>query len=164
MIQLTVILPRNFGTYRGFIWHVAKSGFKKLPFLNMLFGVGPDLMGDYLVSVPGFQDLISAVYGNAKLLNAHSMLLTQLLNTGILGVSSHLILVTLALKKGLTALGAYKKEGSPEPTWLLASLLGVISYEFYMMFSFDQVTVTPLFYILLGALYSENPSRTTVGS
>ena len=164
IIQLTVTLPRNFGTYRGFIWHVAKSGFKKLPFLNMLFGVGPDLMGDYLVSVPGFQDLISAVYGNAKLLNAHSMLLTQLLNTGILGVSSHLILVTFALKKGLTALYAYKKEGSPEPTWLLASLLGVISYDIYMMFSFDQVTVTPLFYILLGALYSENPSRTTVGS
>ncbi|MBR6398665.1 MAG: hypothetical protein IKS06_07245, partial [Lachnospiraceae bacterium] len=164
IIQLTVTLPRNFGTYRGFIWHVAKTGFKKLPFLNMLFGVGPDLMGDYLVSVPGFQDLISAVYGNAKLLNAHSMLLTQLLNTGILGVSSHLILVTFALKKGLTALGTYKKEGSPEPTWLLASLLGVISYEIYMMFSFDQVTVTPLFYILLGALYSENPSRTTVGS
>ena len=92
------------------------------------------------------------------------MLLTQLLNTGILGVSSHLILVTFALRKGLAALGAYKKEGSPEPTLLLASLLGVISYEIYMMFSFDQVTVTPLFYILLGALYSENPSRTTVGS
>ena len=43
------------------------------------------------------------------------------------------------------------------------ALLGVISYEVYMMFSFDQVTVTPLFFVLLGSLYSLKPSRTTAG-
>ncbi|MCR5294008.1 MAG: O-antigen ligase family protein [Lachnospiraceae bacterium] len=151
LLQLSVTLPRSSGNFRGFIWHVGKSGFKKLPLLKKLFGVGPDCMGAYLYSLPNFPELLNEVYGSALLLNAHSLLLTRLLNSGFFGIASHLLLVSFALRQGCGAL-RIKKKGSPEQLLLLASLLGVVSYEIYMLFSFDQISATPLFYVLLGIL------------
>ena len=74
------------GNHRGFNWTIAIDGYKSMPFINKLFGVGPDSFSEYLYNVPEMAEKLSNYYVNLRLTNAHNEFLNSLVCYGIVGL------------------------------------------------------------------------------
>ena len=73
----------GWGTDRGFIWKCCLKEYAKLPLIQKLFGVGPELMYNYMQE--------AAEYFQMSLTSAHSEPVGTLLGSGIIGLAGWLL-------------------------------------------------------------------------
>lgn len=132
----------DWGNRRGFAWRFTCEAYGGLPWLQKLFGVGPDCYSAYNESIPKLAQQIKDYWGNLALTNAHNEYLTKLYNLGILGLLSYVGML------GSAVILFIKKRR--EHILLPAFALCVVSYMIHLIFCYEQVCCTPIFYILMG--------------
>ncbi len=132
---------KTFGSYRGGTYTIGIQAFLSLPLLNKLVGIGPDCFLSYVYS---HMDKIpmAQYFTNPPMANAHSELLTALVNTGILGLISYAGIFFSSIKNSL-------KQNTLYSTVIL---FGILGYMLNNLFSFQQIISTPFMFALLGFL------------
>ncbi|MBR6309477.1 MAG: O-antigen ligase family protein [Lachnospiraceae bacterium] len=139
------IFNKNWGSDRGATWTSGWMNFKGLSFGKKLIGAGPDTFYFALKDNKEAFAYAESVFGNSRLTNAHNEIITLLVNVGLLGVGAFIFMCVSAVKRFIKA-----AEGRPH---IIAFALSVICYLANNIFSFQQVTNTPFFFltIALGA-------------
>ena len=130
------------GNGRGFAWRFSATTFMELPFLQKLFGVGPDCFSAYAACVPEYLEQMRGFWGNLVLTNAHNEYLTKLYNIGIVGLVSYVVMLVTAVK-------TFMKERTGNPL-LPAIAISIVFYMVHNIFCYEQVCCTPFLYILMG--------------
>lgn len=90
----------SWGSARGATWELGARCFGEQDLLHKLVGVGSDCMADYLYG-GGSTELyeLTKQYFEGRLTNAHSEVITMLVNVGILGAISYIgILISAAIR------------------------------------------------------------------
>ena len=131
----------SFGNGRGMIWKI--SG-KMLGYRNLwqkLFGVGPDCFGVFAYSLPEIAGELRNFFGNDRLTNAHNELLTQLVNTGLLGTVFYFGFL------GSSFVNCMKKGRENTDAYITA--LCIFCYVIHNMVSFTQVLNVPFLFLLM---------------
>ncbi|MBO4679201.1 MAG: O-antigen ligase family protein, partial [Lachnospiraceae bacterium] len=131
----------EWGSRRGATWTSGAMLFKDLSFGRKLIGVGPDMFYFGLKDSDAAFAYATSVFGNSRLTNAHNELLTLLINVGILGVTAFIFAVVTAVKTFITS--------AKERPYIIIFALSVICYIANNMFSFEQITNTPFFFLVL---------------
>ena len=160
--------PESFGNGRGFIWGIFAADFKSLPIWRKVIGAGPDCFFTCSMSIPGIKDLLTARYGDLLLTNAHNVIMTDLINTGILGALCELALYGAFMHrclKGRSACAESRRSkgadsssfaqaanGDGDGALYTAGILCLLSYAAYHMLSFEQVLSVPFLYLLMGII------------
>lgn len=132
------------GSGRGLLWPLTWKAFYEMPFVNQLFGVGPDCFAPYMYTYYGssLQGFLQGWWGDAVVANAHNEWLNTLINTGVLGLSTYMgIMVT-------GVVGFLKKQ--QELPILLAFGMSIIMYMINNTASFQQVVSTPILFMVIG--------------
>ena len=137
-----LLFDNQWGNGRGFAWIFATTTFAELPFLQKLFGVGPDCFSAYAASVPEYLEQMKAFWGDLVLTNAHNEYLTKLYTIGIVGLLAYVTML-------VTGFTGFMKNRSKNPM-LPAFALCIVSYMAHNIFCYEQVCCTPFFYILMG--------------
>lgn len=137
-----LLLNENWGNGRGAAFSIAFDGFKQLPVLHKIIGVGPDCFSAYVYGLPDVAVKLREAFGNSRLTNAHNELLTCLINEGILGVCLFLGIVVFFVKKCM------KKGTENYVFYALAACM--ICYLCHNMVSFEQVLNLPFLFLLMG--------------
>ena len=161
-------LPESFGNGRGFIWGIFAADFKSLPFWRKVIGAGPDCFFSCSMSIPAVKDLLTARYGDLLLTNAHNVIMTDLVNTGILGAFCELAMYGAFMHRCLKGRSACAESRRPKdaasPSFAQAAsgdndgalytagILCLLSYAAYHMLSFEQVLSVPFLYLLMGII------------
>ena len=137
-----IIIKDTWGSNRIILWkETIKHFFFDTSIKNILFGVGPDCYGNWFIDqgiyIPAEGPMRDVVYTNA-----HNLILTTLVNTGVIGVSIYLfmwisLLVFFLKKKSVSDFAAL-------------GILMIIGMGINGFFSFQQICATPLFFALLG--------------
>ena len=137
-----LLFTDKWGNQRGFAWRFTAESYAGLPFYRKLIGVGPDCYSFYNASVPELAEQVKAFWGKLSLTNAHNEYLTKLYNLGAVGVLSYVFMlgsaVYIFIKK--------RKDHILLPAFALC----VVSYMTHLIFCYEQVCCTPIFYILIG--------------
>ena len=131
----------SWGSDRGATWTSGALLFKDLSFGRKLIGVGPDMFYFGLKDSETAYAYATSIFDNSRLTNAHNELLTLLINVGLLGVTSFIFMVVSAFKTFLRA--------SKESPYIIAFALSVVCYMANNMFSFEQITNTPFFFLMI---------------
>lgn len=137
-----LLFDNQWGNGRGFAWKFAVATFGEMPFLQKLFGVGPDCFSAYTASVPEYLGQMKAFWGDLVLTNAHNEYLTKLYNIGIVGLLAYVIMLVTGVRTFL--------KNRDINSFLPAFALCIVSYMAHNIFCYEQVCCTPFFYILLG--------------
>ena len=137
-----LLFDNQWGNGRGFAWKFAAATFVEMPFLQKLFGVGPDCFSSYAASVPEYLEQMKAFWGNLVLTNAHNEYLTKLYTLGITGLLAYVVML-------ITGIVTFMKNRDKNPI-LPAFALCIVSYMVHNIFCYEQVCCTPFFYILMG--------------
>lgn len=136
------IFNPEWGSDRGATWISGIYTFAGLPFGKKLIGAGPDCFYFALCNVEKANDFATVFFEGQRLTNAHNEILTLLVNIGVLGTAAFLAICYFLAKKSLSGI---KKS----PALVIFPLI-IISYLSHNMFSFEQVTNTPLFLLTFG--------------
>lgn len=131
----------RWGSNRGATWTSGVMLFKDLSFGRKLIGVGPDMFYFGLKDSEEAYAYTYAIFENSRLTNAHNELLTLLNNVGLLGVTSFIFMFVSAFKTFIRA--------AKESPYIIAFALSVICYIANNMFSFEQITNTPFFFLVI---------------
>lgn len=131
-------LSDSFGSGRGFLWRISMESFGEADLKGKLLGAGPDCFGEAV-----FRNYASQAkkvwedtyWENAVFTNAHSELLTQLLNLGVLGTVCYL---------GIFGAGLRRYRG------MALGVLALSMYGVFALVSFQQVLNAPLLFLVLG--------------
>lgn len=137
-----LLFDNQWGNGRGFAWKFATTTFAELPFLQKLFGVGPDSFSAYAASVPEYLEQMKAFWGDLVLTNAHNEYLTKLYTIGIVGLLAYVTML-------VTGLTTFMKKRDWNPMFP-AFAFCIVSYMTHNIFCYEQVCCTPFFYILMG--------------
>jgi len=137
-----LLFDNQWGNGRGFAWIFATTTFAELPFLQKLFGVGPDCFSAYAASVPEYLEQMKAFWGDLVLTNAHNEYLTKLYTIGIVGLLAYVTML-------VTGFTTFMKKRDWNPMFP-AFALCIVSYMAHNIFCYEQVCCTPFFYILMG--------------
>lgn len=137
-----LLFDNQWGNGRGFAWKFAVATFGEMPFLQKLFGVGPDCFSAYAASVPEYLGQMKAFWGDLVLTNAHNEYLTKLYNIGIVGLLAYVMMLVTGVRTFL--------KNRDINSFLPAFALCIVSYMAHNIFCYEQVCCTPFFYILLG--------------
>lgn len=127
----------NWGTFRGFIWRKTVSLWSGLPFMQKLFGIGPDSLRALLVE-ECYDEMISLT--GLVFDSAHNELLHLLITVGALGVAGYLVLVAGALR-------AAWKAGSNDPV-RYAAFMAICVHMAQSMLNIAQPETTPAVYLI----------------
>lgn len=132
----------SFGNGRGMIWKISAGmlGYRNL--WQKLFGVGPDCFGVFAYSVPEIAGELRNFFGNDRLTNAHNELLTQLVNTGLLGTVFYFGFL------GSSFINCMKRGRENTDAYITA--LCIFCYVIHNMVSFTQVLNVPFLFLLMG--------------
>lgn len=136
------LFNNNWGNGRGFAWKFAVTTFGEMPFLQKLFGVGPDCFSAYATSVPEYLGQMKGFWGDLVLTNAHNEYLTKLYTLGIAGLIAYVTML-------ITGVIIFLKNRD-KTSFLPAFALCIVSYMVHNIFCYEQVCCTPFFYILMG--------------
>lgn len=131
----------DFGNGRGMIWAISLDIYKELPFMQKIFGVGQDCFSVYAYRDPSSADSLMSIFEGNTLTNAHSEVITILIERGLLGLLSYLFLVGSAL---FVMLQNKRKPAAK------VCMLPVIAYFLNSLVSFTLPVSTPFMFILLG--------------
>ena len=132
----------HWGSNRGSTWMICWKAFLEMPLYQKLFGAGPDSLGAYLYSTPEISKLLSDLWGNLKLTNAHNEYLNSLLCYGMVGVISWLAVLIGGIQY------FYKK--AKENSFMIAFALCIMGYACHNIFCYQQVCCTSFLFLALG--------------
>ena len=127
----------SFGSGRGFLWRISVESFAKADWKDKLLGVGPDCYAEavFRKHAAGATVWEGTYWENAIFTNAHSEILTRLIDVGILGMTAYVAIFLLGLYR-------YRR--------LPLGLLALVMYGVHSLVSFQQVLSTPLLFLVLG--------------
>lgn len=145
-------MSETFGNGRGKTWAIGGEIFASLDTTHKLFGVGEDAFSAYAQSVPQIAEEISDFFSGQRLTNAHSELLTMLVQQGIFGVGAYLLFLTTCLWRFVSHYEQKENAGSRAVS--LSGILLILSYTANGLVSFGQITSTSYFLVLLGLCLS----------
>lgn len=129
------------GNGRGLIWSISMDMYNLLFPWQKMVGVGQDGFYTYAYSHPEITDSLLNVFPGNILTNAHCELLTMLIERGMLGVFTYLILMG-------TAISIFYKNKRKSAAVICA--LPIVAYFFNNLVSFSTAVSTPYIFILLG--------------
>ena len=131
-------LHDSFGSGRGMLWK------RTLPAIaeNPVFGTGPDT---FEYAYASFQRE-SAEITRSKFDKAHNDVLEIAACSGLLGLAAYLALIVCAALKAIPRL-----QTSP---WILAASMAAFGFFVQSLFGVSVPLVTPLFFVMLGAIVS----------
>lgn len=132
----------EWGSSRGATWTTGALNFAGQSFINKLIGTGPDTFYFAMQNAPIAFNYAYSIWEGARLTNAHNEIITLLVNVGILGTAAFVCMNVFALKEFI--------KRSKKTPYLIAFALSMISYLANNMFSFEQVTNTPLYFLVIG--------------
>lgn len=137
-----LLIKDTWGSNRILLWkETIKHFFQNTSIKSILFGVGPDCYGNWFID----QGIYIRAEGPMKdvfYTNAHNLVLTTLINTGVIGVSIYLFAWISLLVHFL------KKERARD--FSVLGVLMITGMGINGFFSFQQICATPLFFALLG--------------
>ncbi len=130
----------DWGNGRGFTWRVTLEMFSGFPFLNKLFGIGPDCYAEYAYEYRSAQ--MKARWGSSVLANAHNEWLNMLFNLGIAGFTAYMSIFAAAFRgfisrRRITALS-------------IAGAASIAAYLSHNFFCYQQVLCTPYIFAIIG--------------
>lgn len=134
----------DWGSKRGATWKSGWYTFRDISFIKKLIGVGPDCFFFALVRIEDAFNCATASFGSARLTNAHNEILTLLVNNGIFGTLAFVSMVVFSIKASV-------KELDKKP-YFITFILVTVMYLANNVFSFEQITSTPLYIMMLGIL------------
>lgn len=131
----------TWGSDRGATWSVGIIEFAGLPFMKKLIGAGPDCFYFAQCDIDEAYNLSYYFFEGARLTNAHNEIITLLCNIGILGTAGFICTAFYTVKECL-------RRVSKNP-FLIGFALSVIMYLSNNIFSFEQITNTPMYFTIL---------------
>lgn len=136
---------------RGIIWRMTIDMYNGLSPFRKVVGIGRDCFGSYVYSDPNRAELLKETFGAGnRLTNAHSIILTELIEGGLSGVMCMIFIAFYVLNS------LRKCDTEKEPTAIICAL-PIVSYYLNGMISFSQILSTPYMFICLGlGLYVAN--------
>lgn len=143
----------RFGSERGVAYKATIDGLRELPFIGILFGVGPDAFVEYVYSVPTIDNYLRSIWPNQPLTNAHCEMLNMLVNEGIIGMLVYLGIFLSFLTntiRGTVGQKALPSSDSEHRLLKLCISLSIFCYLVHNLISFGQVMNTPYIFILMG--------------
>lgn len=151
VLQLMKVFPDSFGNNRGYIWKIGSTMFGEMTPLRKVIGNGQDTMHKYRLQHYAIHKLVQSLFGNAWLTNAHSWLLTVLLDTGILGCAANLYSLYVILQKFARNLFSEQNDLSAYSAAGMMSLISVLSI---LSVTFSHIMVTPYISVAIGIILS----------
>ncbi len=139
-----LIFNDQWGSSRGTTWMDGLKVWNSFDLKRKLLGAGPDCFAAYAYSHGELAALFKAQFGSARLTNAHNEVITILVDQGLAGVAVFLCMVAAGAKEGIRGLVSGKEM---ERILIWSALLSAFVYN---QFSFEQVMITPYFYLMLG--------------
>lgn len=127
---------------RGATWSIGVRAYQSMPLLNKLIGAGPDCFASYVYSVEGLAERTYALFGNARLTNAHNEWITVLVNQGIMGFGCFVGAFAAAVCR-------FMKRAHVEPALYLCAA-SILFYMLHNMVSFQQILNAPFVFMILG--------------
>lgn len=147
LLFFQVFIPGFFGDYfgngRGYIWRISANAIRSFTLPRLMIGTGQDTMGIVIANIHDNAELASH-YGDAMLMNSHSLLLNKLFETGLLGVGAFIAILACAL---YCLKACLKSTNAP---YVVAIANAVLCYYLLETIMFEQVIATPLFYVMIG--------------
>lgn len=131
---------KRFGSYRGYIWGLVIDEYKKLPFINKLFGIGCDTLKPFLMKY--HKNEMFAMTG-AYYDNAHNEFLQYLITTGIFGLLSYILLLFTKFRQGILQM-IHKNS-----LLTAVAVFGAAGYLLQSVIDINQCVTTPLFVIMV---------------
>ena len=128
----------DWGTHRGYIWHLAIRIYQKFPILHKLFGYGPDTFG--IITVQGYFDEMVGRY-NEKFDSVHNEYLQYLVTIGIVGMIAYISLL-------VTVLARLIRKGKENPV-VLSIAMAVICYGAQALVNISVPIVAPVLFTLM---------------
>ena len=135
------VFNKKWGSNRGATWISGALLYKDLSFGRKLMGTGPDTFYFALKDNQTAFAVAESAFGKSRLTNAHNEIITLLVNVGLLGTAAFLFMSFAAVK-------AFVKAAAKKP-YIIAFALSVICYLANNVFSFQQVTNTPFFFLVI---------------
>lgn len=131
-LKLTV----NWGTGRGYVWKWVIEIFNSANIINQLFGFGVGTCG--IILLKNYSDIMYYKLGYYYT-NAHNEFLETLINCGLLGLVSYIILLVTTVVKGLKSRELLR----------VSIAIGIIAYGLQSSFVVMQPVVHPLIFIFM---------------
>lgn len=139
---------RHFASGRGETMWAGTEAFKNSGVREKLIGAGPDMFDLKVYSIESVSSELKRVWPNDRLTNAHSEILTILVNQGILGIITYIgIFISYIL---LIFKGSKNVSKKDIPGFSLAVAVSVICYLSHNLMSFSQILSTPFIFIIMG--------------
>lgn len=137
---------KDWGNGRGLIWLRTLQMYKDLPLVNKLFGIGPGCFNDH---ISNYTELILA--------NAHNEWLTAMVEYGIIGVFSYLVIFIISLIEGIKMM---KKEAHADFSINMGIIVFacVLGYIIHNAFNYQQCISTPMIITLIGIAHHQKQS------
>ncbi|MEG2350984.1 MAG: O-antigen ligase family protein, partial [Hungatella sp.] len=141
------------GTHRGAIWRMGLESYRDFPWLQKLFGYGPDTFGIVMVNehYQEMTDLYREIFDSA-----HNEYLQYFITIGPLGLLSYL---TLLISSGIRMV----KRAGQNP-YAMAILFALICYGVQAFVNINLPIATPVMWTLLMMGLAESREIETKGS
>ena len=133
-----LILNDDWGTHRGFIWRIGIENYMQFPFLQKLFGYGPDTFG--IITVLNNKAECVRRYGEI-FDSAHNEYLQYFVTIGSLGLIAYLTLLGSACVRMF-------KRGWNNP-YVIACAAAVICYGAQAFVNINLPIATPVMWVLM---------------
>ena len=141
IVRLVGNFDLEFGNGRGVIWSISLDVFKSLSPWQKMLGVGQDGFYGYAYSHPELSESLINTFNGDILTNAHCELLTIMIERGLLGLFSYLLLIGASL---------YSFYQNKRKSAAVICALPVFAYFLNGLVSFSTPVSTPYMFILLG--------------
>ena len=138
---LVLPLQDSFGSNRGYIWKRTIANFRKMPFLQQLFGYGPNC---FLQSMEKNYGAEMRTRFGPVFIDAHNELLQFLAVTGIFGMISY-------MGMQISLLVSCIRQRSTQPL-AVVGIIGITAYMLQGLVNNPQVFTTPLLFLFLGIM------------
>ena len=140
-------LKNSWGNGRGALWRVASFMYQKLSLYRKMIGVGPDCFSIYLDSDAEAFALLTEIYEARRVANAHSELLTMMINIGFLGTLSFYLTCFSKVLSFIPFLFAEDLSKRRQAVILITVIAGVLTH---FIVSFQHMMLMPYVFVLLG--------------
>lgn len=138
----------RFGSGRGLAFWAGFKGIESLGPGRFFIGIGPDCFDQFVYSLSGVGDALRFYWPADRLTNAHSELLTMMVNEGVPGLLAYLgIFVSSVISVSKRIICREETEFSVIG---ICIVLSVVCYLVHNLISFSQILNTPFIFIVLG--------------